>query len=60
MNFDFSDEQKELAAGARRILDELCPMTRVRSVLEGAEPFARDLWQEMGSLGYLGVSIPAA
>ena len=39
MNFDFSDEQKQLREEARRFLADRCPTTAVRVVLEGPEPY---------------------
>ena len=35
MNFDFSDEQKQLQDQARRYLADKCPPSAVRAVLEG-------------------------
>jgi len=58
MNFDFSDELKQLQAEARRFLGEHCTTAAVRTVLEGKEPYAAALWQEMGRLGWLGAAIP--
>jgi len=36
MNFDFSDDLKQLREQARKFLRERCPSTAVRRVLEGA------------------------
>src|SRR5712692_1582185 len=46
MNFDFSDEQKQLRDEARKFLAEKCPPKAVRTVLDG--------------MGFLGVAIPEA
>ena len=35
MNFEFSDDQKQLRDQARRFLAEKCPPKAVRAVLEG-------------------------
>ena len=35
MNFDFSDEQKQLRDQARKFLAEKCPPKAVRAVLDG-------------------------
>ena len=40
MNFEFSDEQKQMATQARRYLADKCPSTAVRAILEGPEPYA--------------------
>src|SRR5580693_5186174 len=39
MNFDFSDEQKQLRDEARKFLAEKCPPKAVRTVLDGKEPY---------------------
>lgn len=60
MNFDFSDEQKQLKDQARRFLDDKCPTKAVRAILEGPEPFDRVLWRALGEMGYMGTAIPEA
>lgn len=58
MNFDFSDDQKQLQDQARRFLSEKCTTKHVRKVLEGTAPYDKDLWKGLGELGFLGVAIP--
>src|SRR6202166_2403065 len=58
MNFDFSDEQKQLRDEARKFLAEKCPAKAVRVVLDGKEPCDRELWQGLADMGFLGVAIP--
>lgn len=58
MNFDFSDEQKQLRDEARRYLAEKCPPKAVRAVLEGRAPYDRELWQGLAGMGFLGIAIP--
>lgn len=58
MNFDFSDEQKQLREQARRFLAEKCPPKAVRAVLDGKAPYDRALWQGFAEMGFLGVAIP--
>ena len=58
MNFDFSDDLKQLREQARRFLSEQCPPAVVRRSLEGQEVFAADLWREIGSMGWIGAAIP--
>ena len=58
MNFDFSDEQKELQDQARRFLAEKCPPRVVRNVLDGGDSHDRELWKALAGMGFLGVSIP--
>src|ERR1700721_441005 len=45
MNFDFSDDQKQLRDQARKFLTEKCPPKAVRTVLDGKEPYDRALWK---------------
>src|SRR5689334_22097665 len=58
MNFDFSDDLKELREQARKFLRERCPSTAVRRVLEGPEPYDKTLWAEIGAMGWTGAAIP--
>jgi alkylation response protein AidB-like acyl-CoA dehydrogenase len=58
MDFDFSDEQKQLRNEARKFLIEKCPPKVVRAVLDNKAPYDRDLWKGLSELGFLGVAIP--
>jgi alkylation response protein AidB-like acyl-CoA dehydrogenase len=58
MNFDFSDDQKQLRDQARKFLGEKCSPKAVRVVLEGKESYDRDLWKGLAEMGFLGVAIP--
>ena len=60
MNFDFSDDQKQLRDEARKFLTEKCPPKAVRNVLDGKEPYDRALWKGLAEMGFLGVAIPEA
>src|SRR5215470_4769396 len=60
MNFDFSDDQKQLRDQARKFLSEKCPPKAVRTVLDGKAPYDRDLWKGLAEMGFLGVAIPEA
>lgn len=60
MNFDFSDEQKQLRDEARKFLADRCPPSAVRAILEGPEPFDRALWKGLAEMGFLGAAIPEA
>ena len=60
MNFDFSDEQKQLRDEARKFLAEKCPPKAVRTVLDGKQPYDRELWKGLADMGFLGVAIPEA
>ncbi|MGN1286086.1 MAG: acyl-CoA dehydrogenase family protein [Bradyrhizobium sp.] len=58
MNFDFSDEQKQMRDEARKFLSEQCPPKAVREVLDGKAPYDKSLWKGLAEMGFLGVSIP--
>jgi alkylation response protein AidB-like acyl-CoA dehydrogenase len=60
MNFEFSDDQKQLKDEARRFLEAKCSPKAVRAILEGPEPFDRALWKGLAEMGFLGVVIPEA
>jgi acyl-CoA dehydrogenase len=58
VNFDFSDEQKQLREEARRFLADRCPSTAVRAVLEGGQSYDKALWKGLAEMGFLGAAIP--
>ncbi len=58
MNFDFSDDLKQLRDQARRFLSEQCTPAVVRRSLDGQERFAAPLWREIGGMGWIGAAIP--
>ena len=58
MNFDFSDDLKQLREQARKFLRERCPSAAVRRVLEGPEPYDQELWKEIAAMGWTGAAIP--
>jgi len=58
MNFDFSDEQKQMRDEARKFLTEKCPPKAVRAVLDGKAPYDKELWKGLAEMGFLGVAIP--
>jgi alkylation response protein AidB-like acyl-CoA dehydrogenase len=61
VNFDFSDDQKQLKDQARKVLADKSSTKAVRAVLEtDAVSFDKGLWDSVAELGWLGVSIPEA
>jgi len=58
MNFDFSDDLKQLRDQARRFLSEQCTPAIVRRTLDGHERFAEPLWREIAAMGWIGAAIP--
>ena len=51
MNFDFSDDQKQLRDEARKFLGQKCPPGAVRAVLDGKAPYDRELWKGLAEMG---------
>jgi acyl-CoA dehydrogenase len=60
MNFDFSDDLKQLRDQSRRFLSERCSPAVVRRSLDGHERYAADLWREIAEMGWIGAAIPEA
>jgi len=58
MNFDFSDDLKQLRDQTRRFLTEQCPPALVRRSLDGEEPYAAALWKDIANMGWIGAAIP--
>jgi len=58
MNFDFSDDQKQLRDQARKFLAEKCSPKAVRVVLDGKASYDKELWKGLAEMGFLGVAIP--
>lgn len=60
MNFDFSEEQKELQSHVRRFFEDQCSREAVRAVLDGDQFHDQSLWDSITDMGYTGTSIPEA
>jgi acyl-CoA dehydrogenase len=58
VDFDFSDEQKELKNHARRFFEDRSPREAVRAVLDGKQTFDASLWKEVAEMGFAGTAIP--
>ncbi|HVZ91676.1 MAG TPA: acyl-CoA dehydrogenase family protein [Rhizomicrobium sp.] len=58
MNFDFSDEQKQIRDQARRFLSEKCTTKTVRKLYENANGFDATLWRQTAEMGWIGTAIP--
>jgi len=58
MEFDFSDDQKQLKDQARRFLEAKSSPKAVRAILEGPEPYDKALWQGLAEMGFMGTAIP--
>jgi alkylation response protein AidB-like acyl-CoA dehydrogenase len=60
MNFGFTEEQDLLRQEVRKFLDAHCPLETVRKLMETPDGFSRELWKQLGELGWLGLTIPEA
>ncbi len=60
MNFEFSDDQKELGAAARRYLEAKCRPEAARGVMDSLAPFDRAVWDGFAEMGFLGIAVPEA
>ena len=59
MNFDFSDEQKELKEHAEKFLKEQCDPSVVRRILEGDDAYDENLWKGIVEMGWTATALPA-
>jgi alkylation response protein AidB-like acyl-CoA dehydrogenase len=60
MNFGLSEDQVLLKTTIKRFLEEQCPTTRVRAIMESDKGHDSGLWQGLVDLGLPGLMIPAA
>jgi len=58
MNFDFSDDQKMLKDQVNKFLTDKCPIEVPRRVLDGDEPYAKEVWDGLVEMGLTGTAIP--
>ncbi len=54
----FSDEQEQLLEVATNFCRDKFPMNETRKRIEAKEDLSQALWDEMASLGWLGIAIP--
>ena len=61
MNFEFSDEQNLLREQALGFLQETCPTSAVRAILDDVDrPYDDELWHKIAELGWTATAIPEA
>ncbi len=58
IDFDFSAEQRALAATARELFANESPPSRLRAIWDGAEPDP-SVWKTMASVGLTGIAVAA-
>ncbi len=60
MNFGFTDEQQLLRVEVRKFLDQNAPLEEVRKIVEMPAGYEPNLWNRMGELGWIGLTMPEA
>ncbi len=60
MNFEFSDEQNLLREQAFGFLQDNCPPSAVRAILDGDAAYDEALWKKIAELGWMATVIPEA
>ncbi len=60
MDFELDDAQQEIQALAARIVAERLAPERLRELERAGTWFARDVWEELGRTGLLGLALPEA
>ncbi len=60
MDFDFSDDAKELRLAARRVLDERAGPAAARRAMNGDASYDTALWREIVQLGWTAARVPEA
>ncbi len=58
MEFILSEEQEMLRTMARDFLENECPKTHVRQMMEDEVGFSRELWKKMAEVGWTGLVLP--
>ncbi|MEM8500135.1 MAG: acyl-CoA dehydrogenase family protein [Pseudomonadota bacterium] len=56
MNFELTEDQRDVQALARKIIEDYCSNEQLREFDQG-ERFDEALWQELGKAGLLGIAI---
>jgi acyl-CoA dehydrogenase len=60
VNFDFSDEQRQMQTEVRRMLSESSTSAEARRVLEGQGDYSRTVWERLMEMGAAAAAIPEA
>lgn len=60
MDFEFNENQIEIARQARRFFENETPMEYVRDMFEDDRGFTDDLWAKLAEMGWTALRIPEA
>jgi alkylation response protein AidB-like acyl-CoA dehydrogenase len=58
MNFDLSQDQKLLVDTASAFVRKESPVTRLRAMRGDPVGYSKQVWKQMGDLGWLGIVVP--
>ena len=58
MEFSLNEEQEMLKTMARDFLENECPKTFVREMMDDEDGHSPDLWKKMAEVGWLGLILP--
>ena len=58
MDLSLSEEQELLKETAKELFKKECPSSFVREMKEDTKGYSPELWREIASLGWLGLSLP--
>jgi alkylation response protein AidB-like acyl-CoA dehydrogenase len=58
MNFDLSPDQKLLVDTVASFVRKESPVTRMRALRKDPMGYTREMWKQMGELGWLGIVFP--
>lgn len=58
MNFDLTDDQKMIVKTVADFVKKELPIARMRKMRDDEVGFSRDVWRQMGELGWLGIALP--
>ncbi len=62
MAFVLTEDQESIRRSAKKLVDERAPITQLRALrdTDDALGYSRDLWKQMGELGFAGMTLPEA
>src|SRR6185312_7458941 len=60
MNFDLTSDQKSLSDTAAAFAKKESPVHRLRGLRADARGYSKDVWKQMGELGWLAIPFPEA
>lgn len=58
MNFAFNEEQREIQAAAKRLMEETAQLDRVLELSATSDGFSRDDYAQLAELGWTGLIVP--